>query len=231
MYCTDKQGRQPLKLTSKLKPLAVTAAAVMVVITVACNNPGASIQVTPTETQQPADYRSDGTANPQVPVIVEFGDFQCPYCARFGLKTLPALRRDVLNDGAVRFEYRHYPFLSPESTMAAEASECARDQGRFDEYHDGVYELLVKREGISAASLGDVAGRLGLDMAKYETCTSNRTHWEKVEADKEYGRSLGVQGTPSLFINGEQLDWYSYRNLVNQIREHANSGIQGKNGS
>ena len=94
-----------------------------------------------------------------------------------------------------------------------------------------MYELLVMREGMSAASLGDVAGRLGLDMAKYETCTSNRTHWEKVEADKEYGRSLGVQGTPSLFINGEQLDWYSYRNLVNQIREHANSGIQGKNGS
>ena len=223
-----------MKPTFTLIPGVVTAAAVMVVITVACYNPVPSIPATPTETQQPADYRSDGTdkpANPQVPVVVEFGDFQCPYCARFGLKTLPALRRDVLNDGAVRFEYRHYPFLSPESTVAAEASECARDQGRFDEYHDGVYELLVKREGISAASLGDVAGRLGLDMAKYETCTSNRTHWEKVEADKEYGRSLGVQGTPSLFINGEQLNWYSYRNLVNQIREHANSGIQGKNGS
>ena len=101
--------------------------------------------------------------------------------------------------------------------MAAEASECARGQGRFDEYHDGVYELLVKREGISAASLGEVAGRLGLDMSEYEACTRNRTHRERVEADKEYGRSLGVQGTPALFINGEQLDWYSYRNLVDQI--------------
>ena len=219
-----------MKLTFTLIPVIVMAA----VTAIACNNSGASIPAPPTETQQPADYRSDGTAipaNPQVPVIVEFGDFQCPYCARFGLKTLPALRRDVLNDGTARFEYRHYPFLSPESTVAAEASECARDQGRFDEYHDGVYELLVKREGLSAASLGELAGRLGLDMAEYETCTRNRTHREKVEADKEYGRSLGVQGTPSLFINGEHLDWYSYRNLVNQIREHANPGIQGENGS
>ena len=224
-----------MKLTFTLIPVIVTAAAIMAAVTaIACYNPVPSIPAPPTETQQPADYRSDGTAspaNPQVPVIVEFGDFQCPYCARFGLKTLPALRRDVLNDGAVRFEYRHYPFLSPESTIAAEASECARDQGRFDEYHDGVYELLVKREGLSAASLGEVAGRLGLDMAEYETCTWNRTHREKVEADKEYGRILGVQGTPSLFINGEQLDWYSYRNLVNQIREHANPGTQGKDGS
>ena len=235
---TDQQGGQTLKPTFKLKPLVVTAAAVMAVITIACNNPGASPPATLTGPEQPADYQLDGNAdangNPatqRTPVIVEFGDFQCPYCARFALNTLSALRRDVLNDGAARFEYRHYPFLSPESTMAAEASECARDQGRFDAYHDGVYELLVKREGISAASLGEVAGRLGLDMAGYEACTRNRTHRERVEADKEYGRSLGVQGTPSLFIDGEQLDWYSYRNLVSQIREHANPGIQGKDGS
>ena len=223
-----------MKPTFPLIPVVVAAAAIMAVTAIACYNPVPSIPAAPTETRQPADYRPDGTAspaNPQAPVIVEFGDFQCPYCARFALKTLPALRRDVLNDGAVRFEYRHYPFLSPESTMAAEASECARDQGRFDEYHDGVYELLVRREGMSAASLGEVAGRLGLDLAEYEACTRNRTHREKVEADREYGRSLGVQGTPALFINGEPLDWYSYRNLVNQIREHANPGIQGEDGS
>ena len=133
-----------MKPTFKLKPLVVTAAAVMAVITIACNNLGSSLPATLTGPEQPADYQLDGNddangnpANPRTPVIVEFGDFQCPYCARFALNTLPALRRDVLNDSAARFEYRHFPFLSPESTMAAEASECARDQGRFDAYHEG----------------------------------------------------------------------------------------------
>ena len=63
------------------------------------------------------------------PLLTEFGDFQCPHCAGFALNILPALEHDLIETGTVRFEYRHYPFLGPESFAAAEASECARDQG------------------------------------------------------------------------------------------------------
>jgi protein-disulfide isomerase len=207
----------PLKLPSASIQKVLAAAAIVAAFTVACNSLGS-----------PAPTPS---AEPEPPIIVEFGDFQCPHCARFALKTLPALRRDVLSTGIARFEYRHYAFLGPESTLAAETSECARDQGRFDAYYDGVYNLLVTREGISSGSLRKVAEGLGLDMAGYEACTRSRTHREKVESDKEYGRRLGVRGTPSLYINGEKLDWYSYRNLLDQIRDHAGPAIPGKDSS
>lgn len=157
----------------------------------------------------------------ELPVIVEFADFQCGYCAQFALKTLPLLQRDIIDEGIARFEYRHFPFLSPESTTAAEASECARDQGMFMEYHNGVYDMLARREGMGAGNLRGVAEGLGLDLAEFDACTRERVHREKVEADKEYGRRLGVRGTPAFYIDGETLDWYSYRSLVEGIKEHA----------
>ena len=162
----------------------------------------------------------------ELPVIVEFADFQCGYCAQFALKTLPLLQRDIIDEGIARFEYRHFPFLSPESTTAAEASECARDQGMFMEYHNGVYDLLARREGMGAGNLRGVAEGLGLDLAEFDACTRERVHRERVEADKEYGRRLGVRGTPAFYINGETLDWYSYRSLVKGIKEHAGAAAE-----
>ena len=86
------------------------------------------------------------------PLLTEFGDFQCPHCANFALNILPALEQDLIETGTIRFEYRHYPFLGPESVSAAEASECARDQGRFNEYHLELYRLNSKREELHAGT-------------------------------------------------------------------------------
>ena len=172
----------------------------------------------------PEGIEGDATAvaaAPEIPVIVEFADFQCGYCAQFALKTLPLLQRDIVDEGIARFEYRHFPFLSPESTAAAEASECARDQGMFMEYHNGVYDLLARREGMGPENLRGVAEGLGLELGEYDACTADRVHRDRVEADKEYGRKLGVRGTPAFYIDEQVLDWYSYRSLVEGVKEHA----------
>ena len=89
------------------------------------------------------DFQPLGSGDGQPPILTEFGDFQCPYCARFAVGLMPDIKRDLVDTGMVSFDYRHYPFLGPESYMAAEASECARDQDQFQQYHDQLYLLII----------------------------------------------------------------------------------------
>ena len=198
----------------------MTVAAVAL-LALACASPAAMMEEDAAAAAGEAAPEVAGAVDPEIPVIVEFADFQCGYCAQFALKTLPLLQRDIVDKGIARFEYRHFPFLSPESTTAAEASECARDQGMFMEYHNGVYDLLARREGMGPDNLRGVAEGLGLDLAEFDACTRDRVHRETVEADKEYGRRLGVRGTPAFYIDEQTLDWYSYRSLLEGVKEHA----------
>jgi len=133
--------------------------------------------------------------------IVEFSDFQCPYCARAApvVKQLHERYPD-----SVRIVYRHFPLDSvhPQARPAAEASLCAADQDRFWEYHDVLFE--------NARQLGEedlirYAEELGLDMAEFRTCLEEGRHAAQVERDLEAGRRAGVTGTPSFFVNGRML--------------------------
>ena len=171
------------------------------------------------ETQEIRDFTPPGTQDGDPPVLTEFGDFQCPYCARFAMGAMQEIRRDLVDTGLIRFEYRHYPFLGPESFMAAEASECARDQGQFRQYHDQVYRsALTGRSGpVTKESLEETARLLSLDTDEFRACTQNRIHEDRVKQDRDYGRSLGVQGTPSLYIDEEKLRWESYQDLRDQL--------------
>lgn len=157
------------------------------------------------------------------PLLTEFGDFQCPHCARFALILLPALERDLIGPGTVQFEYRHYPFLGPESFDAAEASECARDQGRFREYHDELFQLTARDEKLTPENLSKIADGLELDHTRFNQCMENEEKQAQVLGDREYGSSLGVMGTPVLFMKGQQLQWQDYRSLWQQILEQAES--------
>ena len=106
--------------------------------------------------------------------------------------------------------------------MAAEASECARDQDQFQQYHDRLYLLIITQriQAITQESIEETARLLSLDLNRFRRCVSARTYKDRVKQDKAYGRSLGVQGTPSLFINGERIYWDSYDDLKNQIALH-----------
>ena len=157
-------------------------------------------------------------------LLTEFGDFQCPHCARFGLTLLPILEHDLIRPGTVRFEYRHYPFLGPESFDAAEASECARDQGTFRKYHDALLHLTVREQRLTRERLISTARDLKLNATGFSLCLESGEKKPRVLEDREYGSNLGVRGTPTLFLDGHEVRWRSYSDLKDQILRRAKSG-------
>lgn len=149
----------------------------------------------------PDDDPAWGPADAPV-TIVEFGDYQCPYCKRFYDETFPAIK--AAYEGRVRFVYRDFPLTSihPYAQKAAEASECADDQGRFWDYHD---VLWANQGALDIASLKAYAAQLGLDMATFDDCLNSGKNAQEVQKDHSDGASYGVPGTPTFFINGVKL--------------------------
>jgi protein-disulfide isomerase len=133
--------------------------------------------------------------------LVEFSDFQCPFCARFA----PTLER-ILDayPGQVRLVYRHMPIpsLHPHAQRAAEASLCADEQGAFWEMHDAMF---ADQRALGADDLKRTARSLGLVGARFDECLDAGVYTERVSADTRVGHELGIQGTPALFINGRFL--------------------------
>jgi protein-disulfide isomerase len=136
--------------------------------------------------------------------IVEFSDFQCPYCARAGLVAKQIQQRYPTQ---VRFVYRHLPLerIHPNARPAAEASACAEAQGRFWDYHD---KLFANQRALAPADLQRYAKELGLDTAAFDQCVQERKFQAQVDRDldaaAEAASSSGKPGlgTPSFFVNG-----------------------------
>lgn len=133
--------------------------------------------------------------------VVEFSDFQCPYCAR-SLGTLEAL--DKKYEGKVRFVYKHYPLANhAKAKPAAIAAMAAGEQGKFWEYHD----LLMARQrewgaGNERELFRKYAGELGLDVERFSADLGKAEFRKQIEADMALGKKLGVRGTPGFFMNG-----------------------------
>jgi protein-disulfide isomerase len=133
--------------------------------------------------------------------IIEFSDFQCPYC----LRAYPTVKQIIATYGdRVRLVYRHYPLPNhPNARPAAEASACAAEQGKFWEYHDQLFEHQAQ---LTDADLKQYAAAVRLDTAKFDECFSSRRYGKDIDADMEAGRSAGVSGTPGFFVNGRPID-------------------------
>ncbi|TSC69000.1 MAG: DSBA oxidoreductase [Parcubacteria group bacterium Gr01-1014_66] len=143
--------------------------------------------------------------SPDAPVtIVEFGDFQCPFCADFLIKTEGKLRDSYIKNGKVRLIYRDFPIteIHAVAQKAAEASECADDQGKFWEYHDFLY---AHQKELSPANLKVWAGDLNLNMTQFSSCLDSGKYTDEVTADRASGIKFGVKGTPSFFVNGTNI--------------------------
>lgn len=138
--------------------------------------------------------------------IVEFSDYECPFCGRFYTSTLPKLTNEYINTGKVKLVYRDFPLsFHQNARLAAMAAECARDQGgdkAYFEYHDHLYK---NQKSFSAENFKKWAGDLGLKPAKFNTCLDNQTFAKEVEKDFKDGQSYGVSGAPAFFINGRKL--------------------------
>jgi protein-disulfide isomerase len=155
--------------------------------------------------------------------IVEFSDFQCPYCGHFDQDVRPDLFKQYVDDGRVAFVYKHMAILGDESTWAAEAAECAADQGQFWEYHD---RLFAHQNGENQGAFGKdqllgFARDLNLNMAQFEPCLNNDQTLDRVQADTREGQQAGVHGTPTFFINGQPLvgaqPLASFQSLIQQV--------------
>jgi protein-disulfide isomerase len=138
--------------------------------------------------------------------IVEFGDFQCPYCGRFFNQFLPILKKDYIDTGKIKFVYMDYAFLGQESKDAAEAAKCAAEQGKFWEYHDQLYKNQ-KGENIGAfnpTKLKQFASNINLDANSFDICIAAEKYEKAIEDELNLGKKYGVRGTPN-FIIGKQL--------------------------
>jgi len=129
--------------------------------------------------------------------IVEFSDFECPYC----LRVFPTVSELLKTYGdRIRLAYRHYPLPNhPNARPAAEASACAHEQGKFWQYHDRLFSSPGK---LSVQDLKQHAAELGLNATAFDACVDTRKYQKDVDTDIAAGEAAGVSGTPAFFING-----------------------------
>ncbi|NMO88358.1 thioredoxin domain-containing protein [Actinomycetospora sp. TBRC 11914] len=155
--------------------------------------------------RQPGDPLALGS--PTAPVVVsEWGDFQCPFCRLYTTNTQPALLRRYVDSGAVRIEWHDFAYLGPESVLEAKAARAAGRQGRFWDFHAALYrdQPPENRGQVTPASLSALAGRLGLDVPRFEHDEADPAIARAVTDDQQLGSRLGVGGVPS-FVIGDQL--------------------------
>lgn len=177
--------------------------------TVIANQPAAQgpIAQAPVATQPPQFTRYDipadgfpGIGPEDAPiVIVEFSDFQCPFCKRFQDETAKQLL--AAYPDKIRFVYRHLPLTSihPEAFPSAEASMCANEQNAFWEYHD---KIFGNQDKLGRELYMQIASDLELDTATFEDCLNAEKYKDLVQQDSDFALNLGVQSTPTFFING-----------------------------
>ncbi len=145
-------------------------------------------------------------------VLVEFSDYECPAC---GAAFRPVENLLARYPNQIRFVYRHFPLIGthPNAVPAAEAAECAEDQGKFWELHDALFLnqstwVPSGREGIRSQ-----ASQIGLDMDSFDRCIASRTHLSTIQSDLDDGIRFGVYSTPTFFVNGKRFDGFSQSQL------------------
>jgi protein-disulfide isomerase len=172
-------------------------------------------QQAPTQPSQPVKISIDndpirGDSNAPI-TIIEFSDFQCPFCARFHEQTLPSLLEEYIDEGKVNLVYRDFPIQSihPNALPAAVAAECANEQGMFWEYHDTLFE---KQSGWSRldsnaviSTFSQYATDVGLEQQQFDSCLGSGKYLEEVQGDLSDGRDYDITGTPGFFIGNEEI--------------------------
>jgi protein-disulfide isomerase len=150
--------------------------------------------------------------------LIEFSDFQCPFCQRAN----PTVDQVLKTYGdRIRFVYRHFPLSNhPNAKPAAEASQCAAEQGKFWEYHD---KLFANPSRLADGDLKQSAAELGLDTAAFNKCVDTHKYAAQVESDFRAGEDAGVNGTPAFFVNGRMISgaqpFEAFKRLIDEELE------------
>ncbi len=174
-------------------------------------------QLPTTQPTSPVKISADNDpiiGNPDAKIsIIEFSDFQCPFCARFHVQTLPLILEEYIDEGKVNLVFRDFPIQSihPNAFPASVAAECANEQGKFREMHDKLFDNQNQwnRQQTADAVLmfNQYAEEIKLDQEKFESCLSNGKYIDEIKKDLEDGRDYGVSGTPGFFIGNDKIGY------------------------
>ena len=205
------QRRQSRQARNRMVLIAASGAAALVIglIAVGALLRGGSEPVTHSA---PTEGYVLGSPSASV-VITAWEDFQCPICKAANSSVLRVIEEQYVNTGKAQIVFRQFPFLGPESQVAAQASQCAADQGAFWDYHDALFTAQgAENSGVfSNTKVKAIAATLNLDPAAFATCLDSGAHSASVAAEKADGVDLGVKGTPTFFVNGKRIeDWRNY---------------------
>jgi protein-disulfide isomerase len=206
-------------LATKLRPGAKAGA-----------NEGVAVQLTPAQLQR---VHGIAVGRADAPItIYQFADFQCPHCAQFAAFIEPLIRQNLVETGRARYVFYEYPLGFKWSFLSARAGRCANEQGKFWDMH----AILFARQPQwafdpdPAAQFTEYAKTIpGLDPAKFEQCVRSDRFQKEVSESSQLGQSLGVGGTPTLFVNGRKIDPlpHSYSEFEAQVRQIAPGAFGG----
>lgn len=162
---------------------------------------------TPTEPVE-VDLEDDPVkGDPDAPItIVEFSDYQCPFCQRFAANTLPQLTEEYIDTGIAKLVYKDFPLGNhPAARPAAIAAECAQELSGDEAYYAFHDQLFENQTNLNEQTYNQIAANLGLDANAFSECLADPVMGEEVDQDFLQGQSIGVRGTPAFFVNGQLL--------------------------
>ena len=144
-----------------------------------------------------------GNANARV-AIIEYSDYQCPFCARHVSQTYPQIDKEYIATGKVKYIFRDLPLsFHPHAFKAAEASQCGREQGKFWEMHD---RLFANQKLLAPADLTKHAEALGLNVAKFQQCMDSGKYADEIRREASQANTWGIEGTPTFIVGVVQPD-------------------------
>jgi protein-disulfide isomerase len=137
--------------------------------------------------------------------LIDFSDYQCPFCARFAQTVLPALKAEYVDTGKLRYVFRDFPLdqMHPHARKAAEAAHCSGDQGQYWAMHDLLFQ---NQKALQADQFKAYAHHLNLDPIAFEICMAQGKYTAEVQQDYDDGVAAGVQGTPGFFLGRTRPD-------------------------
>ncbi len=137
--------------------------------------------------------------------LIEFSDYQCPYCSRFTKEVFPLIKEEYIKSGKLRYVFRDFPIeqLHPQAQKAAEAAHCAGEQGKYWEMHDLLFE---KQKAMEIDHLKSYAKEMKLDVTDFNTCLDSGKYAKEIMKDLQEGQRAGVRGTPSFVLGKTSKD-------------------------
>lgn len=154
-------------------------------------------------------------------IIVEFGDFLCPFCARTVTDLYPQLE-NLIQEGKVAIYFRDF-VVHPEAIVIHNAARCANDQGKYWEFNKEIFKKFLNGETITKKDVWlSLAKELGLNLSNFNQCLDEKKYFNDVRNDTREGYDLGVRGTPTFFINGQMIEGINIPVIMSTVNQFLN---------